>query len=347
MNNKNNNTSFFNCYLQLLASNNDPSSDSNLIDNRIDYSTEKMTSAKFCRVSILLVVLATHTLVCAFSPLLDHGRTTSHLSTATIDDNDEDMCLSTSTTRRNWLNGMMVAAGSTLISSPLVARADDAPVAEIVAPAAAAAAAPAPTPLEMKEFVDPAGLFSLRVPKGFYTLRRTQKGDLPNSKTGKGRRGSSIFTAGNMAKAEVVAVERFPTRVLLEENGIQATGDLSTFPAIGDAKAVASLIVLRREKDAQNQGTRVLDSIEVTPDGKTLSFRLKTEIDVQKPELLLEQEGVSELFRVTVAKCTLNSNDGNIMAIFASALEQDFRNGADGPALEDTVQSFEATVQSP
>ena len=58
------------------------------------------------------------------------------------------------------------------------------------------------TALEMKQFVDPQGLFILSVPKSFYTLRRTQKGDLPDAKTGKGRRGSSIFTAGDMAKAE-------------------------------------------------------------------------------------------------------------------------------------------------
>ena len=62
---------------------------------------------------------------------------------------------------------------------------------------------------EMKSFIDPQGLFALTVPKSFYTLRRTQKGDLPDAKTGKGRRGSSIFTAGNMAKAEVIAVERY------------------------------------------------------------------------------------------------------------------------------------------
>ena len=62
--------------------------------------------------------------------------------------------------------------------------------------------------IEMKEFVDPYGLFSINVPNGFYTLRRKAKGDLPDEKTGKGRRGSSIFTAGNMAKAEVIAIER-------------------------------------------------------------------------------------------------------------------------------------------
>jgi hypothetical protein len=69
----------------------------------------------------------------------------------------------------------------------------------------------APTSIEMKSFEDP--LFTLSVPKSFFTLRRTQKGDLPDAKTGKGRRGSSIFTAGNMAKAEVIAVEVRSARI--------------------------------------------------------------------------------------------------------------------------------------
>ena len=63
-------------------------------------------------------------------------------------------------------------------------------------------------PLETKLFVDPKGLFSIVVPKKYFSLRRTEKGDLPDEKTGKGRRGSSIYTAGDMAKAEIVAVER-------------------------------------------------------------------------------------------------------------------------------------------
>lgn len=297
-----------------------------------------MVNKKNCSAGSLLLLLATRTLVDGFVPLFDHGYSdTPDFAAATTHENDDTLLSTPMTTRRNWLNGMVAIASSPLILSPTIARSDDA-----IAPLAEAA--PTPTPLEMKQFIDPEGMFALRVPKGFYTLRRTQKGDLPDAKTGKGRRGSSIFTAGNMAKAEVVAVERFPTRVLLEENGIEPTGDLSTFPAIGDGKAIASLIILRREKEAQNQGARVLDSVEVSQDGKTLSFRLKTEIEVQKPEILLEQMGVSQLFRITVAKATLNSDDGNIMAIFASALEQDFTNGVDGPALEDTVQSFRTGV---
>jgi hypothetical protein len=63
--------------------------------------------------------------------------------------------------------------------------------------------------IEMKEFKDPYGMFSIDVPQSFFTIRRTAKGDLPDSKTGKGRRGSSIFTAGDLAKAEVIAIERY------------------------------------------------------------------------------------------------------------------------------------------
>jgi hypothetical protein len=64
------------------------------------------------------------------------------------------------------------------------------------------------TPVPMKDFLDPLGLFSIRVPKTYFALRRTAKGDLPDEKTGIGRRGSSIFTAGDMSKAELIAVER-------------------------------------------------------------------------------------------------------------------------------------------
>jgi hypothetical protein len=67
----------------------------------------------------------------------------------------------------------------------------------------------ATTAVEMKTFIDPQGYFAMRLPKNYFTLRRSAKGDLPDAKTGQGRRGSSIFTAGDMSKAEVVAVERY------------------------------------------------------------------------------------------------------------------------------------------
>lgn len=135
---------------------------------------------------------------------------------------------------------------------------------------------------------------------------------------------------------------------MLEEAGIEATGDLSTFPALGEPAAIANLIILRREKDKPGSmsKTNILpDSLAISDDGLALYFTLKTEIDVQKPELLLEEYGVSQLFRITVAKASLASKDGNIMVVFASALEQDY-NGPDGAALRDAAASFTVVDQS-
>jgi len=151
-----------------------------------------------------------------------------------------------------------------------------------------------------------------------------------------------------MSKAEVVAVERFPVKALLEEEGYSPRGDLSTFEAIGEPIAIATLILRRREKDRPgNVSVAVLDkdSVALSQDGKTLSFSMKQEISVQKPELLMEEMGVSRLFRTTVAKATLDSDDGNLLAVFASALDQDF-SGPDGVALRKTVDSFIATKQA-
>ncbi|KAL3777987.1 hypothetical protein ACHAW5_003267 [Stephanodiscus triporus] len=206
------------------------------------------------------------------------------------------------------------------------------------------------TEVPMKRFVDDANpsLFEIDVPQRFFAIRRSARGDLPDAKTGQGRRGGTIFTAGDMSKAEVIAVERFPVRNLLEEEGYAATGDLSTFSSIGDPTAIATLLLRRREKDkpgTQNSAVLNRDSVSLSPDGRTLTFALRQQISVQKPELLMEELGVSELFRTTVAKCTLASNDGQLMAVFASALDQDFQ-GPDGMALRKSIDSFMATDQS-
>lgn len=130
---------------------------------------------------------------------------------------------------------------------------------------------------------------------------------------------------------------------MLQENGIEATGDLSTFPGLGESSAIASLIVARRDKGSATTNTQLIpDSLFLSEDGKELRFRLRTEIEVQKPELLMEQYGVSALYRVTSAKATLRSNDGYLVAVFASALERDYM-GPDGVALEQSVSSFEVT----
>jgi hypothetical protein len=97
--------------------------------------------------------------------------------------------------RRALLTQGVVAAASCLLvaAAPVVAGADT----DVAA-----------APIETKNFVDPVGYFFITIPKTYFALRRSAKGDLPDAKTGQGRRGSSIFTAGDMGKAIVVAVER-------------------------------------------------------------------------------------------------------------------------------------------
>lgn len=214
------------------------------------------------------------------------------------------------------------------------------------------------TPVPMKTFVDPAGLFALNLPQRFFALRRSAKGDLPDAQTGTGRRGSTIFSAGDMAKAEVVSVEYFPVKFLLQDFGIDAgTGRFQTISDIGESSAVANLISLRRDKDRSGaMATNIVpNSVTVSSDGRELAFRLKTSVPVQKPELLLEQYGVTELVRITAAKASLladpqprdsNSSSADddlvmMMVVFASALETDWK-GPDGVALQETVQSFRA-----
>jgi len=203
----------------------------------------------------------------------------------------------------------------------------------------------------MKMFVDPKGLFALSVPQRFFTLRRTEKGDLPDEKTGKGRRGSSIFTAGDLVKTEIIAVERFPAATLLLDQGLEVKEgeDLSDFKKMGTPAAIAELLYLKRERETQQSKSRsslLTESIKLSDDGKVLDFMLSTNIDVQKPELLLEQTGSSELIRITSARATLNSNDGNIMVCYGSALQQDFYGSSDGDALRKSIDSFTVTDNS-
>lgn len=257
--------------------------------------------------------------------------------------NDEESQVTSS--RRSILNQMGATCAATFLSSSLFSPLPS--FAEEATTATTATAAEVNT-LPMKNFIDPKGLFALRVPQNFYTLRRTVKGDLPDAKTGKGRRGSSIFTAGDMAKAEVVAVELFPTRTLLEDEGIDASGDLSSFDKLGQPFFLVNLLMLRREKEKPGQTKTVVvkDSVRMSEDKKSLYFELRSDVDVQKPELLMEQMGVSELHRITLGRAELRSGNGQMMVCYASALDIDYDKG-DGAALREVIDSFVAFEQKP
>lgn len=317
----------------------------------IDFTQKSETKMGMERVFVFLLLTS---LVNGFVPpkIIPEKKSLS-ATKSDIANNDDDFD-DNKYTRRNLLKSIgkmsfataTTSIGATSISSTffpsfMQAIAEDAVVTEATSKV---------NPIPMKTFIDPKGLFSIRVPQSFFTLRRTFKGDLPDAKTGQGRRGSSIFSAGDMTKAEVIAVERFPTFVLLEEDGVTVspTDDLSNFSKLGTPLAIASLLNRKREREKQGStqsstGTKIVnDSVKLLDDGKSLTFELRTKIDVQKPELLMEQMGVSELTRITLAKATIVDGEegvGQMMVVYASALDTDFYKD-DGLALQESIDSF-------
>jgi len=163
-------------------------------NNVIKMRIVSSVSTSITAMSVLLVA-STSSAFAPVAPLLSlslsHDAATAAATTST------SLAVAT---RRDFGRGILTSATTALVSTLLIpssrAFADDNGV------------LPAP-PVEMKLFVDPQGLFVINVPAKFYKIRRQDKGDLPDEKTGKGRRGSSIFTAGDLSKAEIIAVERY------------------------------------------------------------------------------------------------------------------------------------------
>jgi hypothetical protein len=116
---------------------------------------------------------------------------------------------------------------------------------------------------------------------------------------------------------------------LLADIGVLPTGDLSTWEAIGSAKAIADLLTSNRDGDAKQRGglASKVDPASVAINGRTLSFRTAATIAVQRPDKLLETQGISELRRITRARAEIR-RDGTALVLWASALEQDWNKGA-------------------
>lgn len=142
----------------------------------------------------------------------------------------------------------------------------------------------------------------------------------------------------------MIAVERFPVRRLLSDAGISDAGisdagDLSTFSGIKKpANKIAELRNARREKERGGQGrsrTNVLAGSDF-PDDKTVRFSLRTEVEVQKPDLLLEQMGSAELIRFTLAKGVIK--DDQLYVFYGSALKKWWDEG-DEAALQKALDS--------
>jgi hypothetical protein len=142
-----------------------------------------MTAIYYCIMRLLLLCSFTSPVTVSSFVIKSHASATR---------SPTDLSAAAAASRRQWLMGastLLVTAAPWIYNKNAAAAVD---VSSIVT----------------KEFVDPKGLFSITVPQHYFTLRRSAPGDLPDEKTGRGRRGSSIFTAGDMQKAELVAIER-------------------------------------------------------------------------------------------------------------------------------------------
>ena len=221
------------------------------------------------------------------------------------------------------------------------------------------------------QYKDPLGLFALALPKGWFKIRPTAEGDLPDFK-GRGRRGSRIFSSGEISNPyapKVLSVERFPVRVLLEDAGV--TGDidenmLQTWPSVGKGETLAAIIINRRDAESIANGKSMLTRLvpgSVSMSDSTLTFRATTEVPVTRPEILEEQTGRREIRRIsyfrgelrpgeTVASAAPKPTQGEelaaakptsiITALWTSIAEADLE---DLSGFEDTIEAIQDSFE--
>ena len=174
--------------------------------------TRLVANLAFLAIVALLLVTIQPYPVAAFAPssssttaaIASSGKCSRSLSSTRVAATSSSGGTGSSSSRREWLTSTIATASSLLLLPSLPALAAEDTLA----------------PLDMKLFIDPKGLFSIIVPTKFFKLRRTDPGDLPDEKTGKGRRGSSIFTAG-------VRNRRVTTASSVAVNGVFLVGVLS------------------------------------------------------------------------------------------------------------------------
>jgi len=245
--------------------------------------------------------------------------------------------------------------------------------------AAAASATPIIPKPKLAVFKDPVGLFEVGLPKGWFKVRPTVAGDLPNA-NGVGRRGARIFSAGDVSDpyaAKILSVERYPASALLllepttklqqgssvpeaspstPKSPSQAGDKAETWREVGSLSpaALANALVNRRDAEtSQAQGmtsmtTRVVkNSVEVSGDGKTLRFMTITDVPVMRPDLLEEQTGRREIVRLSLfrgeirAGETMKVSDEELPRAIITALWTSVENGD-----YESDPSFRATIDA-
>ena len=156
--------------------------------------------------SLLITAVVAACIILAISPAAAFGFTDN--SSTNLKQNNLEVL----TQRRQFIYSTAITIASWTGATPFIS-----PVNAIDVESLPTEASKIVEEVTMKTFVDSASpsLFAINVPQRFFSIRRTSKGDLPDAKTGKGRRGGTIFSAGDMAKAEVIAVERYVRNVVI------------------------------------------------------------------------------------------------------------------------------------
>lgn len=194
-----------------------------------------------------------------------------------------------------------------------------------------ASKAPPRKPVELKEYADTNAGFALQLPRDFFRSPRGRS-CAPNDKACLALRGrdlGTLFVSGNLQSAQIVSVQRLSIEQLLADVGVVPTGDLGSWPAIGKPQKVAELLASFRDNDSkQNNGlpSKVARG-SVAQEEDDLTFSIITPIAVQRPDKLMEQEGLTELRRITTVRAVLLPDSKQVMVVWASALEQDWVNG--------------------
>lgn len=238
---------------------------------------------------------------------------------------------------RNMLLKPLIVITATAMQ-PWISR--RAAVSSLLVPAPSLAAVKSTEPTT---FRDPS--FELTYPGDYFAIRRTISGDVV-------RRGGVIFTAGNLGRAEVVTVERFPVQDLLiqaDATSFFPQGSIKKWSDIGTRQALAEYVCERRDNEANlaSKGAAPKARTSVPIDGSIRVDDTNLQVDVLTTigatEMRVGESGAKaatpSIRRIQRARLVLLPGGKTVMAVWAGCLDDGWNSG-EGEVLSEVVASF-------